>query len=99
MTADTILELWSQHEAAAFPPELRDREHQGIDLVLLDADIAGCVSTALTRGRLDRSRAALLRSLAPIAASAARETPPGDARAYLDRLAELAQRVLESRPS
>lgn len=38
-----ILELWQQHSAAAFPKGYGQKEINGIDLPLLDAEIAGCI--------------------------------------------------------
>ena len=48
-----IQELWQEHRAAPFPRRLRGREIDGIDFVMLDADIAGCVMTFLKQGSLD----------------------------------------------
>ena len=95
MTSEEVArELWVQHLAAPFPRELYDHEHGGYDLVRLDADIAGCASCAFTRGSLDPTRVELLRYCGPIARSAALVFPPGESRAYLSRLADLAQFVL-----
>ncbi|MFE3206185.1 hypothetical protein [Embleya sp. NPDC059237] len=55
--------LWDEHLRASFPPHVRGREfeHEGrlFDMVLLDADIAGCVSSSLS-GPLDEQRQGLL---------------------------------------
>ncbi|WP_205008525.1 hypothetical protein [Streptomyces sp. Cmuel-A718b] len=40
-----VSHLWREHQQAPFPAGLRGAERADIDLVLLDADIAGCVST------------------------------------------------------
>ncbi|MEU9370604.1 hypothetical protein AB0D71_39315 [Streptomyces avermitilis] len=37
--------LWQDHLDAEFPTRLRGAELEGIDMVMLDADIAGCVTT------------------------------------------------------
>ncbi|MER7345955.1 hypothetical protein ABT390_11225 [Streptomyces aurantiacus] len=37
--------LWQEHLAATFPAGSRGAELAGHDLVMLDADVAGCVST------------------------------------------------------
>ncbi|WP_392972479.1 hypothetical protein [Streptomyces sp. LN245] len=42
--------LWQEHLDAAFPAGLRGAEPAGIDVVLLDATAAGCVSTWLSDG-------------------------------------------------
>ncbi|CAL2057340.1 MULTISPECIES: hypothetical protein [Streptomyces] len=44
-----LTDLWRAHMAAPFPPGLRGAERAGIDMVLLDASIAGCVSSWLDR--------------------------------------------------
>jgi hypothetical protein len=52
---DRLSQLWDEHQSASFPPADRSRELAGVDLVLLDADIAGCASSALS-GPLDARR-------------------------------------------
>ncbi|WP_203920214.1 hypothetical protein [Rugosimonospora africana] len=42
-----VARLWQAHLRAPFPPSLRGAEIAGIDMVLLDADTAGCVRTWL----------------------------------------------------
>jgi hypothetical protein len=44
----TIEELWAEHEATPFPGEFRGKGIDGIDFVMLDADIAGCVTRFLS---------------------------------------------------
>ncbi|MFH9937718.1 hypothetical protein ACH4OT_00095 [Streptomyces murinus] len=44
-----LTDLWRAHMAAPFPPGLRGAERAGIDMVLLDASIAGCVSSWFDR--------------------------------------------------
>ncbi|MGW6012483.1 hypothetical protein [Streptomyces sp. NPDC055210] len=62
LAVDVVGELWDEHLAAPFPTALRAAERAGIDLVMLDADIAGCVSTWRSRGgSLDADRQRLLR--------------------------------------
>jgi hypothetical protein len=38
-----ILELWRQHSSAVFPKYYSGKEINGIDLPLLDAEVAGCI--------------------------------------------------------
>ncbi|MEU6281054.1 hypothetical protein [Streptomyces sp. NPDC047028] len=58
----TIASLWQEHLHAAFPAGLRGAEPGGIDIVLLDAAIAGCVSTRQDHGgSLDPERHRILR--------------------------------------
>jgi len=55
-----ILELWEQHSAAAFPKGYK--EIDGIDLTLLDAEIAGCVHMYIhNNAKLDYQRIRILR--------------------------------------
>jgi hypothetical protein len=57
----SIEDLWLQHGASVFPKGLGGEEIGGIDLVMLDADIAGCVHTFLSAKRsLDARRLAIL---------------------------------------
>lgn len=56
-----VSDLWQEHGQAPFPTGLRGAERAGIDLVLLDADIAGCVHTWLGNGgSLDEWRRGIL---------------------------------------
>lgn len=43
--AAVVARLWQEHLDAPFPAGLRGAELEGIDMVLLDAGIAGCVTT------------------------------------------------------
>ncbi|BDH12661.1 hypothetical protein [Streptomyces hygroscopicus] len=59
----TVGKLWEEHLAAAFPAALRGAEPAGVDMVMLDANIAGCVLTwQKTGGDLDADRQRILRS-------------------------------------
>lgn len=51
--------LWDEHRSAPFPPSDRGRDLGGVDLVLLDANVAGCVSSVLV-GPLDVRRRKIL---------------------------------------
>jgi hypothetical protein len=55
-----IGELWQEHLAAPFPNGFRGKDVDGIDFVILDADIAGCVETFVRRGTLSLFQAAAL---------------------------------------
>lgn len=53
--------LYADHMVAAFPPRLRGEEIEGVDMVMLDADVAGCVATWLgNHGQHDEERQAVL---------------------------------------
>lgn len=54
--------LWESHRSRDFSVACRGMEVDGVDLVLLDADLAGCVETWLGSSRdLDADRLRLLR--------------------------------------
>ena len=53
-------ELWEEHLAAPFPKRLRGKDINGIDFVMLDADIAGCVSSFLEERKLTLYQTAIL---------------------------------------
>ncbi|GAB3141432.1 hypothetical protein GCM10027290_14150 [Micromonospora sonneratiae] len=54
---EAVVRLWEAHLQADFPEHLRGVDLLGIDMVMLDADLAGCVSTWLgNRGSLDGRR-------------------------------------------
>ncbi|MFD8546906.1 hypothetical protein [Streptomyces sp. NPDC059649] len=57
-----VARLWQEHLEAEFPAGLRGVDLDGIDLVMLDADIAGCVTTWRNNGgSLDAKRLRTLR--------------------------------------
>ncbi|MFE7712815.1 hypothetical protein ACFU6I_45430 [Streptomyces sp. NPDC057486] len=56
---DLLSRMWEEHMRAPFPPHMRGREIEGEDMVLLDADIAGCVVSSLS-GPLDEKRRKIL---------------------------------------
>ena len=57
---DLIKELWQEHQDTPFPKGLQGKDLNGIDFVMLDADIAGCVGVFLERETLDVWRTAVL---------------------------------------
>ena len=81
--------------AAPFPKEFRAKDVNGIDFVMLDADIAGCVTTFISRGNLNLYQTAILglsyrnvSSVIPIINDEGKE--------YFRRLGRLAELVLKS---
>ena len=53
--------LWAAHMRAEFPSRLRGEEIAGVDMVMLDADIAGCVGTWWAgHGSMDEGRRQLV---------------------------------------
>ena len=96
-SSDQILisELWEEHQGAPFPKAFRAKDINGIDFVVLDADVAGCVDTFLSRGNLNLYQTAILglsyRNLSfviPILNDEGKE--------YFWRLERLAELVLKS---
>ena len=90
-----IAELWKEHLATPFPKGMQDEDVEGIDLVMLDADIAGCVDSFIGRGNLNLFQAAVLglsyrnvSTVMPIL----NETGAG----YFGRLERLAELVLKA---
>ena len=56
-----IVELWDVHMIGKFPRGYGGETIEGIDLVLLDSDVAGCVTTFIKNdGQLDLWRTAIL---------------------------------------
>ncbi|MEU8651627.1 hypothetical protein [Streptomyces sp. NPDC048737] len=56
-----LLRLWEERRRALFPAGFRGVDVAGVDLVLLDADVAGLVPREL-RGGLDDEGVAVLRA-------------------------------------
>lgn len=52
--------LWKEHLETAFPENFRGEDIDGIHFVLLDADIAGCVSSFIDSGNLNLYQTAIL---------------------------------------
>ena len=87
--------LWKEHLAAAFPSVCCSEEVDGIDLVMLDADIAGCVSTFLGgRGHLDDQRMGILQQCRGELTTVLPRLPTA-AREYYLRLQKMADLALD----
>ncbi len=90
-----ISDLWKEHEAAPFPKGFRAKDVDGIDLVVLDADVAGCVDTFICRGNLNLYQTAVLglcyRNLSYVI-----PILNDDGREYFGRLERLAESVLKT---
>ena len=57
-----ITELWQEHSASSFPKGYGGKEIKGIDLSLLDAEIAGCIHRYVhNSGELDQRQVEILR--------------------------------------
>jgi hypothetical protein len=55
-----INELWKEHLEAKFPEEFSGKDINGIDFVMLDANVAGCVSAFVDKGNLNLFQTATL---------------------------------------
>lgn len=95
MENNLIEELWKEHLSVAFPKDYRGKDVSGIDFVMLDADVAGCVDSFLERGNLNLFQTATpglcyrdLNYVIPILND--------EGRAYYWRLERLAELVLKA---
>ncbi|WP_351235439.1 hypothetical protein [Streptomyces sp. NPDC002133] len=94
-----VARLWREHLRAPFPAGLRGAEPAGIDMVPLDTDIAGRVSTWRSNGTtLDTQRLRILRDcVADLDQVLPLLTDTEDLR-YWQRLRQLAQFVSDAGP-
>lgn len=84
--------LWDAHLAARFPDELRNSEPGGVDMVDLDACIAGCASCVLESGRFaEVGHGQVLARCLDAARNALSHVQSTDARIYTERLLALGQ--------
>ncbi|WP_405783532.1 hypothetical protein [Streptomyces sp. NBC_00859] len=63
---ELLSQLWEKHLRAPFPPHMRGQVIEGEDMVLLDAGIAGCVSSSLSGSLEGERRQILLNCLADV---------------------------------
>ena len=89
-----ILELWQQHTSATFPKGYGERQIKGIDLPLLEAEIASCLRMYVhNRGELDSRRIKSLRT-ALIDLNTIVLLLNSEELSYFDRLSHLANLVI-----
>lgn len=82
--------LWTEDAHAVFPPRLRGHEVGGVDTVMLDADVTGCVATWMgSRDQLDEWRRDLLERCLGDLDRIVSLLDKQDERAYFERLREL----------
>ena len=90
-----IKQLWGEHKLAAFPQGCRGKDVNGVDLVMLDADVAGCVDTFLSHGNLNLFQTVILglcyRNLTYLTPMLGEDAEP-----YYRRLELLAELVLKA---
>jgi len=91
----SIEQLWREHKLAAFPQGYGGKDVNGVDLVMLDADVAGCVDTFCSGGNLNLYQTAMLglcyRNLTYLIPMLSEE-----GRTYYSRLELLAELVLKA---
>lgn len=96
-THEELQALWQTHKKGRMPRACEGQEAAGIDLLILDADAAACVSDFMAgSGAMDDERWALLRECA----EKFEQVIPaltGEAKEYFGRFAGLVARVLEKR--
>ena len=94
--SESISRLWQEHVSAPFPNGLAGREVEGEDLVMLEADIAGCIVTFLGGNRAPALDPKRLEILNECATSLSRICPklPVEHRAYFDRLRAMSEDVV-----
>lgn len=63
---DQLAGLWEEHRRALFPASFRGVDIEGVDLVLLDADVHGLVQRELNGGLDDRGIAILWACIADL---------------------------------
>ncbi|MBV1856420.1 hypothetical protein [Catellatospora tritici] len=91
-----VAELWQAHRQAPFPGRLRNVDVAGVCMVMLDADVAGCVSTWLNRGgTIDGGRWNVLSACEQELLRVVPELIDDEA-AYYRRLLEMTVLVLEA---
>jgi hypothetical protein len=91
-----VAQLWEEHRRATFPARLRGEEIAGVDMVMVDADVAGCVDTWLSgSGPLDAGRLSVLRDLVRDLDGVVALLEDEHERQYYERLRDLARLVLD----
>jgi hypothetical protein len=85
-----VAQPWEAHIQAPFPARLRGAEIVGLNIVVLDADTAGCVKTWLdNNGRLDAWRRDVIASCLDELNRVMPRLADQDEAAYYNRLREL----------
>ncbi|OWA01803.1 hypothetical protein B9W64_33085 [Streptomyces sp. CS159] len=83
--------LWQEHRDAEFPADLRGVEVEDIDMVLLDADTAGCASAWITNdGTLDPQRRRILQTCVENLGRVVPQISDPSGHQYYQRLQQLA---------
>jgi hypothetical protein len=103
---DAVARLWAEQPDDWFPPESDLLPAPGLNdlaydrLILLDADVAGCVSTwTHNDGWLDAERRDVLAACVPGLDLAVQAFPVGESRLYFERLRDAAKLILATSPA
>lgn len=95
---DPLRQLWQEHQRSPFPESVRGEDIGGVDLVLIDADIAGCVASCVDAPRnLDQMRRDILAGCRKELDLVLPHLARGDEDAYVTRLAAMADLALAAR--
>jgi len=89
-----ILELWQQHSSASFPKGYMEKVINGINLSLLDAEIAGCIHKYINSTALDSQTVKVLRERL-LDLTSMFLVLDSEELIYFTRLSDLAIRVLQ----
>ena len=94
----TVDRLFEEHQHAVLPRRFREETPAaGVDLVLLDAHLAGCVSTWLHGGgRLDAAHRPVVRDCLRDLDQLLPRLTYGHERRYVERLRELARLLVQA---
>lgn len=100
MSLEESARLWAEHQDAEFPDRLRGEEIASVDMVMLDADVAGCIQTWMTSKRRlgEPHRSYLTRCLDDLNRVLPLLDDPSE-RSYYERLRALARLALDSSPA
>ena len=91
-----VAELWKAHRDAAFPNRLRSTDVAGIEMVVLDAAVAGYISTWLNNGgRIDSRRRDILANRERLLARVVPKLS-GPEVTYFQRLLDMTALILDS---
>ena len=93
-SVDEVRELWREQSSEAFPDDCRGQAIDGIDLVLLDSTVAGCIDSWIAaNGRLDKDRLAILQKCQGCLAAIC-PLLKGEARRYYEKWVQITRLAL-----
>ncbi|AIA07793.1 hypothetical protein [Streptomyces noursei] len=92
---EVVSRLWQEFRVAPFPARLHGVEVAGQDMLLLDVNLAGCVSTWLNNdGRLDAWRLEILSDCLTVLEEALPQITDAEGLDYYRRLHHMSQLTL-----